>query len=327
MKLLSKIVSILLPAILFLTTAGCSQKDLNDDAPTTIADKVEVVFDWSKAPGSQANSMALYLYPEDHEMMDHYFNNPNGSTIRSYAGKHTAVCHSNDDPYIHYLRNKHAHGEIEIFTADAAMLVGQGISTRGIPRAEGTEDEPLRFTPTMIYGAQETEIEFRVTSFNQKLVLYPEELVCHYSVEFVDVENLKREDLCIDATISSLAGSFFPGRMETGGEAVSQTFTLSADLGRNSMRSEFLTFGVPSGRERPHKICLYIALKNRKGNFYTFDVSDQVNNAPDPHNVSIKIPGLIIPDILYEDPDDVGGGVSIEVDSWETIHFGIQVGS
>ena len=311
----------------FMISEGCSHKDLNEDAPTTIADNVEVIFDWSKTPAKEAKTMVLYLYSDEHEMMDYRFNNPDGGLIRTYGGQHTAVCHSNDDPYGHHLRNQHSHGDIEIFTDETAVLVGQGISTGGIPRAKGTEDEPLRNTPSMIYGAQNPDVFLKVSALPQRLLLYPEELICRYTVEFADVENLKSADVRIDGTISSLAGGYYPGRMATTSEAVSHTFTLTADLERNTLESSFLTFGIPQGEELPHKICLYIAMKNRSGAFYTFDVSDQVNKAPDPRNVNIRIFGLKLPDIPDDPPGPPQGegGISIEVDTWDTYHFDLKV--
>lgn len=325
MKLINKTLSLLLPGTLSLMMAGCNQKELNNDAPTTIADNVNVVFDWSKAPEKEAKTMVLYLYPEKREMMDFRFNNPDGGVIRTYGGKHTAVFHSNDDPYGHHLRNQHSHDEIEIFTDNSGMLVGQGISTRGIPRARGTEDEPLRVTPSMIYGAHDKEVNLKVSGLEQTLTFYPEELICRYSVEFVAVENLKSADVRIDATISSLAGGYYPGRMSTTAEAVSHTFTLSADLEQSSLRSEFYTFGTPSGEDLPHLLSLYVALKNRTGNFYTFDVTDQVNKAPDPRNVHIKVYGLSLPEIPDDPPPPESGGMSIELDSWNTIYFDLPV--
>lgn len=313
--------------LLFVIWEGCTHKDLNEEAHTTIADNVEVVFDWSKAPSKEAKTMVLYLYSDEHEMIDYRFINPNGGLIRTYAGQLTAVCHSNDDPYGHHLRNQHSHDEIEIFTDDTGVLVGQGISTRGIPRAKGTEDEPLRNTPSMIYGTQDRNVDLKISALQQKLLFYPEELICRYSVEFVDVENLKNADVLIDATISSLAGGYYPGKMTPTSEAVSHTFTVIPDLDRNSMSSEFLTFGLPEGEERPHKICLYIALKNRTGCFYTFDVSDQVNKAPDPRNVNIRIHGLKLPEIPDDPPEPPQGegGISIEIDTWDTYHYDVKV--
>lgn len=321
-----KVLSLML-GMLFMVSESCTHKELNEGAHTTIADQVEVIFDWSKTPEKEANSMVLYLFSDEHGMMDFRFNNPDGGMIRAYGGQHTAVCHSNDDPYGHHLRNDHSHEEIEIYTDNTAVLVGQGISTRSIPRAKGTENEPLRNTPSMIYGAQSRDVNLKVTAFQQKLQLYPEELICRYSVEFVDVENLKSAEVRIDATISSLAGGYYPGRMKPTSEAVSHTFTLSADPVRNSLNSEFYTFGLPEGEELPHKLCLYIALKNKTGNFYTFDVTDQVNNAPDPRNVSIIIYGLKLPEIPDDPPapPQGEGGISIDLDSWETYHYDLKV--
>ena len=325
MRLLNHTASSLLTCSLMALTASCVHKDLNDEAPTTIADNVEVIFDWQKTEGKKPSSMILYLYPEGHDVMNYWFNNPDGGLIKSYAGRHTAICHSNDDPYGHHLRNQENHNELEVFTDNTTVLVGQGISTRSIPRAKGTEDEPLRMTPSMIYGAQDSEIDLKLTSFAQSIIFYPEELVCRYTVEFVDVENLKSADLRIDATISSLAGGYFPGRMAASSEPVSHSFTLVADEEMNSMRSEFYTFGVPDGEERPHMICVYVALRNNQGNLYTFDVSDQVNNAPDPRNVNIKIYGLKLPELPDDPTPPDQGGVSIEIDSWETFHYNIIV--
>ena len=319
----------ILPLILgsiFMIEEGCTHKDLNEDAHTMIADNVEVMFNWSKTPAKEAKTMVLYLYSDEHEMMDYRFNNPDGGIIRTYGGPHTAVCHSNDDPYGHHLRNHHLHDEIEIFTDETGILVGQGISTRGIPRAKGTEDEPLRETPSMIYGGQHRDVNLKVSALPQKLELFPEELICRYSVEFEDVENLKSADVRIDATISSLAGGYFPGRMKPNSEAVSHTFTLTADLANNSLNAKFYTFGLPEGEERDHKLCLYIALKNNTGGFFTFDVTDQVNNAPDPRNVTIKIYGLKLPEIPDDPlPPQGEGGISIELDSWDTYHYDLQV--
>lgn len=320
-----RILPSLLVGVLFLLTEGCAQKDLRDDAHTTIAENVEVIFDWSKVEDPQASSMILYLYTTEHGLMNYWFKNRDGGLIKAYGGQHTVVCHSNDDPYGHHLRNQDTHHGIEIYTDNTAVLVGQNISTRGLPRAEGTEEEPLRATPSMIYGAQDGEVDLKVSALPQTIILYPEELVCRYSVEFVDVENLKSADLRIDGTISSLAGGYYPGRMSPTSESVSHNFTLSADEELTSLRSDFYTFGLPDGEERPHLICVYIALKNRSGNFYTFDVSDQVNKAPDPRNVNIKIYGLKLPEIPEDPPTPPEGGVSVEIDSWDTYHFDLQV--
>lgn len=327
MKKHRHILSSLMFGLLLLLSVECTHKDLNEDAHTTIAENVEVIFDWSKVADTQASSMALYLYPENHAVMNYWFKNRTGGIIKAYGGKHTAICHSNDDPYTHIMRNTHDHNEAEIYTDNTLMMVGQGISTRGIPRAPGTEEEPLRITPTMIYGAQDSEVNLKVSSLHQPLKFYPEELVSHVTVEFAEVQNLKSTNIEIDATISSMAGGYYPGKMKATSEAVSHTFTLTPDVENRMLRAKFLTFGTPDGEERAHKLCLYIVMKNKTGNFYTFDVTDQVNKAPDPRNVTIRVYGLELPDIPDDPPTPPQGegGLSVDIETWEVYHYGLTV--
>lgn len=324
MKIRDLKVAALLFSLLPLTE-GCTHRGLNENAPTTIADNVEIIFNWSKIPAKEAKTMMLYLYPEGHAMMDYGFKNPEGGIIRTYAGSHTAVCHSNDDPYGHRLRNHQTHDGLEIYTDDTAVLLGQGISTRGIPRATGTEEEPLRNTPSMIYGTHDREIDLKITTHSQKIELYPEELICRYTVEFLEVENIQSSDLRIDATISSLAGGYYPGRQSPTSEAVSHTFSLNADIEKKTLTSEFFTFGVPAGEEKSHMLCLYIAMKDKTGNFYTFDVTDVINQAPDPRNVTIRIYGLKLPEIQISHHNPEEGGMIIDVNTWETTYFDLRV--
>lgn len=90
---------------------------------------------------------------------------------------------------------------------------------------------------------------------------------------------------------------------------------------------------MPDRDPVPHKISVYIALKNKKGNVYTFDVTDQVNNAPDPRNVHIVITGLELPDDIDPDPGpgpdpdhpDPEGGMTVTIEDWTTIIYDLPM--
>lgn len=155
--------------------------------------------------------------------------------------------------------------------------------------------------------------------------MYPEELICHYYVDIIDVKNLGNADLRIDGTISTMAGGFLPGQMKATAEPVSHTFTLSPNEELTTLSSNFLTFGVPDGVAVPHYISIYVALKNRSGNVYTFDVSDQVNQAPDPRNVHITIRGFELPDLPPEPPGPSSGGMGASIDNWNSITYEISM--
>lgn len=312
-------------AMILLLPSGCVHKDVSE---VFLAGQIQVVFDWRKAPDAKASSMLLYLYSEEYKVAKYWFDNPTGGIIKAYPGAHTGICHDNDDSYSLLIRNHETHDQFEIYTETTKVLTGQGIATRSIPRAPGTEDEPLRSTPSMCYGTHDRNIYFAPISGLQTLTFYPEELVSHYTVEFIGVENLNNADLRIDGSITSLAGGYYPGRLMATNEPVTYTFTVSADENLTTLKTEFLTFGVPSEGERKHMVSVYIVTKNRSGNVYTFDVTDQIKNAPDPKHVYIKIYGLKLPEIDPDDPPDDPGdrpGMGVDIDDWKTQYFDIKV--
>lgn len=317
-------------AAFLLLGAGCVHKDLRDEIPVKPSWRVQVVFDWTKAPYTNAQNMALYIYPENEGVINNWFSNITGGEIKLRSGAYTAVCHNNDNSYDLFVRNEHAHEELELYTDDVAALEGQGISTRSIPRAPGTEDEPIRATPPLCYGSHVRDINIVDSVELQTITLYPEELICRYTVLLYDVENLKNSDIRIDGSLSSLAGGYLPGKLMATSETVTHSFALNADASQRVMVSNFMTFGVPPGEPLPHMLSVYVLTKSRTGEQYTFDVSDQVNNAPDPRNVVIKVGGIKLPEMPDDPPDDPGGnkpdnGMVVDVEKWTSEYFTIPV--
>lgn len=304
--------------------ASCVHKEVSD---CDVAERVRVTFDWSKATDAVTSEMTLYLYPEELSMAQYWFSDRTGGYIKAYSGNHTAVCHNNDNIYEMRVRNHHAHDGIEVYTDDVTALAGQGISTRGIPRAPGTEQEPLRMTPPMCYGTHTRDITLLPVEEEQEIILYPEELVCHVTVEFEKVENLRSADLRIDATLSGMAGGYYPGRLEATGEKVSYPFTFSPDVAMTTLQSEFLTFGIPSGESQKHMVSVYIMTKSRDGNMYNFDVTGQVNDAPDPRHIHIILPALTLPEVPEDpvDPDNGDAEMGIEINNWNIESYDIKM--
>lgn len=207
-------------AILLLLSA-CVHKDLVDDEfgpvvppptpPPAGASEVEVIFDWAKAPEADVKSMALFMYPEQRDVVQHWFNNSTGGIIKAHSCPHTAVCINNDNTFDVLVKDHEQHETLRIMTTESTVLTAQSISTRSIPRPVGTEYEPLCETPPLCYGTHRRDIVVESTDEKQTVVMYPEELICRYYVDIVDVKNLKNADLRIDGTISSLANGYYPG--------------------------------------------------------------------------------------------------------------------
>ena len=80
------------------------------------------------------------------------------------------------------------------------------------------------------------------------------------------------------------------------------------------MTARFLCFGTSISANSLRTLFLYVILSDGSKQYYTFDVSAQVNEAPDPKNVHILIEGLNLPKPIAN-----GGGFHPTIDEWQSI--------
>ena len=69
----------------------------------------------------------------------------------------------------------------------------------------------------------------------------------------------------------------------------------------------------------PHKLVLYAWLKDGSKYYYTFDVTDQVDEAPEKRRVHIVIDGLTLPEPI------TGGDMEVGVDDWIVVNEEIEM--
>lgn len=191
-----------------------------------------------------------------------------------------------------------------------------GVSTRGIPR---TGDEPLRIAPTRFWGTGLSAISLLNTEELQTVRMHPEELVCKYTVDIMDVQNLGNVEAKFDASLSTMAEGVYPGTNKATDESVSYYFVLNANQTNNRLTATFYTFGVPSGAEQTHNLMLYFLLKDGSGKAYNIDVTKQVNEASNPRDVRIVLHGLVLP----ENVDDIRD-TGISISGWNTVHVNLS---
>ena len=65
---------------------------------------------------------------------------------------------------------------------------------------------------------------------------------------------------------------------------------------------------------------MYAVLADDSKWYYTYDVTDQIHNAPDPRNVHIVLDGLPLPKPIVN-----GGGFKPTVKEWQTVDVDIQM--
>lgn len=300
---------------------SCHHKNLFYPEPV-LSSHLQVVFDWQKAPEASPEAMAAYLYEEDGtKPLRFIFDNKDGGEIKAPNGtRHIIFLNADNNMHVS-MRNHEQIETSEIYTSDAEALMAQGLSTGELPRSRETEDERYANTPGMIWGGRSNGHVIAPHSGMQTITLYPEELVCHYTVDIYDVENLDAlHSSTVDATLSGMAEGYGLGRQQSTDAPVTMPFTVTASKDTDALHGEFLTFGECSQTARTHTMTVYMLLKDGSKWWHTYDVTDQVSQAPDPRHVHIVVRGLPLPE-----PPAQGTSVTPNVNEWQAVNINLHM--
>ena len=301
-----------LAATSILLFSACDHKDICwDHTPSA---RTKVVFDWRNAPDANPASMELCMYPEDApNHLSFNLEGRDGGYIDLPDNTYDAICVNNDDLDWAIYRNTADEDDFEVYTHDASELGAYSLLTTSIPRADGTENERMAATPGMAWSSRSDDITARHQEGENIITLYPEEIVCHYSVEIHDVENINsaRGEI-VDGTLSGMAEGYHHGSRKTSDTPVTMPFTLTVDSQGNALTGEFLTFGECDTLKAKHVLTVYLFLTDGSKWYYTFDIDKQVSEAPDPRHVHIVVSGLTLPKAIATDV------LKPEVNDWQT---------
>lgn len=312
------IISAAIPALLLMNS--CNHKDLiYESAPQPV---LKVVFDWRNAPDADPESMGLYLYDgQQAEPLRFIFTDRYGGWTKIPYGGYKALCVNSDITDWAIMRNEGDIESFEILTADASLLTGAHISSRSIPKAKEVADERMAATPEMLWSSRDDAVIVPRDVMEKTIVMYPEENVCHYTVDIYDVSHMDYlSGSAVDATISGMAESYLQGKRTPSDTHVTMPFLLTEGSGSNSLHGEFLTFGESPVTANKHIMTVYMFLIDGTKWYYTFDVTDQVHEAPDPRHVHIILKGLDLPK-----PMSTGGGLRPDVNDWQTESVDIKM--
>lgn len=303
--------------------SSCHHKDLEYDLHPR-AD-VEVVYDWRNAPDASPASMMATFYPAaGGEPVLFTFAGRDGGHISIPAGAYSAIGINGDNTDWASLRHTDDPDAYEVYTRDAETLSGNGLASRAIPRAEGTEDERMALTPGMMWSHRLDGIsiaEPRAASGTQRVTFYPEEAVCHYTVEILDISHPEYlRGATLDATLSGMAEGYLHGKRQTTDVAVTMPFALTPTADGTALHAEFLTFGECATISRSHILTALAVLTDGSKWRQTYDVTQQVSQAADPKHVHIIVRGLDLPRPAAE-----GGGFRPDVNDWNDVDIPLRM--
>lgn len=318
----------LLTVLCSVVLASCEHKELCFNHPHTA--KIRVEFDWRNAPDANPEGMSVWFYPmeEDGTLRRFDFQGTKGGEVEIAVGSYRVICYNNDSEanLATGMEDYYTH---KIYTRDGYIFEPvYGNATGASPH--NVDDEHVTICPDMLWGChvfdvtiteggvnciyqEDGEVSGMSGSSDRVVTLYPAEVICTYTYEIRNVNNLKATtQMC--GSLSGLAHGLFMGMEEIEHERVTVPFEAVSD-GVSTVMGKFLTFGHCASHD-PHTIfTLYVWMKDGKKLYYTFDVTDQVDNAPDPQHVHIIIDGLDLPQ-----PIEDGDGFHVDIDDWEVVN-------
>ena len=304
--------SIFLTSFFVFPFVSCEHKELCYDHPHLA--NVQVIFDWKNAHGPIPTNMRLYLFPSNRgESFLYEFTNPKGGNISVPTGHYKALCVNYDTETILY-RNINQFSNFEAYATDGTL----GVRATSVPRAVGTEKERIAKSPDRLWCAHINDI--CIENLKTVLTICPKEITSCYRVKVKNVSHLKyiAQD-GISGALSGVSGGLLVSIEKPSTEFVTIPFKM-IQKDSTTLTADFLCFGHCPSTQKSHKLVIYVIFADGRKCYYTYDVTSQIHNAPDPRNVFIVLDSLPLPKPIVN-----GSGFQTSVDKWQNININISM--
>ena len=321
----------LIAAALLLTS--CEYKDLCYDHNHWAT--VKVTFDWQKAPEAitradgqqqQGLGMTVLFYNLDEPGAEpiRYDFGLEGGTARLEAGTYRAVCYNNNTETILY-RGMNDYSTLEAYTRQSSIEEGTLLTRSGMPRAQGTETEPVILEPDPLWGSCSEPFTLKHDDRDVSLVLYPEHRFQTLTVIITNVPNLQYTGQ-FGGAMSGLSASRWMAAGFPSEQLATQAFTASI-IDATTLQMKFRIFGhcphLEEGIENQHIFTIYAILADGSKWYYTINVTDKVHEggsiSEQEEELDIAIDGLPVPKPIVN-----GSGFQPTIDGWQGVE--IEVG-
>jgi hypothetical protein len=286
---------------------ACEQKMLCFDHSK--GSVIFVSFDWSQSGNEMDHSlMTVYFYADDQKNPYKFFISGNGGKVRLPAGVYNVLCY-NDDVEEFFVNEEDGFYGVLGFTKvleDIKQTMGGDTGESGSIEETPIEIGPTIASPGKLVTGQNYSFVVNEEDDEQTLVLVPKVASCYYSCTFLRVENKKY----LSSIRCSLSGLVKGIRLYDGtptDETADMLFPM--EYQKDVLYGETVTFGSLPGK---HGLFVTLTLNDGSQRQLYYDVTEQVNNAPDPHRVAVVIDELIVPKTDIES----GGGFSADVGGW-----------
>lgn len=240
-----------------LVVAGCSKDDDGGGDGGVKSVALDVAFDWSEWPDAHPTSMRLWVIPEDGgDAIPCQLSGRDGGRITVPASVLTIVAVNGDATGLTYSYDR--SGALLIGTSETSTLSPMGRGDSDVPRAEGTENDPVMQAPPEVYAGSATHVDAGKGRERQVTIVMSRR-VTECEVEVRNVENLDNA-MSVSGTLSGMAGQHAVVANAPAGVSTLIPFTLKK-IDESTLRGSFYCFGhCPAGAVK-HKVVVYAVMK------------------------------------------------------------------
>jgi hypothetical protein len=302
---------------------------------------LQVGFDWQEVPEMHPKGMTVLFYDtkQDYQEPERYdFAGTEGGTARLLTGSYRALAYNYDTETILY-RGSESLSTLEAYTRNSSVEEGTQLApfTRGVamPRAAGTENEPVILEPDELCGAVSDGFALNIDETAQVLIK-PEFRTKEVVITITNVPNLQYTSQ-FGGALSGLAPSVNMATGHLGEGSATESFACYA-VDATTLQMKFRIFGhCPEGHDHEHEqeqghseslhshlLTIYAILNDGSKWYYTADVSKQMHKeqpTPGPEGedeIDVDIDGLPIPKPIVN-----GSGFQPTVDGWQSIEIDV----
>lgn len=297
--------NILTTILLWLTLLSCEHKELCYTHPHGAQFLIE--YDWSECDNPNVDIMRILAYPLDGGLpLGYYLAGGNGGELVIQFGEYNLLSYNSDTQSI-LLQGESSMETIEAYVRTTTITEGvYGVDEPDLPTA--IEGQELVITPDDIFKSTYENLISDDEELIDTIQLVMKPLVKHISYQVSGIGNASSIGLIKGA----LGGvSSYIGVATEQLSTVSSAMVFDGLLSGDTVYGEFDYFGVADNDDTQW---LVLFLWGDGGNLRaTFDVSQQIADAPDSYNVNI----IIETDISM--PESISGddGFSPSVEDWD----------
>lgn len=327
---MNRLLLLLCVLVFVMTMTSCEYKDLYYGEVNPVA-KMNISFDWHNLSDACVQGMTVLFYNTSEfsaEPIRYDFSGMEGGTARLTPGTYRVMAYNYDTETILY-RSSGTYETLEAYTRVSSIEEGTQLTRSGMPRAAGTEDQPVILEPDILYGVASNEV-VAVADDSASIKLKPERRYKTIKITIGNVPNLKYTG-SFGGAISGLAASMMMASGHPTEQCVTQAFPVAA-VDSTTLQMQFRTFGhCPHGIEgtyNEHKLTIYAILADNTKWYYTVNISDKIHEAEkkqaeehkddpdydgDKEDITITLDeGLPVPKPIVN-----GSGFQPTVDGWQ----------